>query len=151
MHRDEKWWTWQEGITDIRIRDRDFECRSAGTMMTRAMKNIRWVLARHLCEFKVGIASNLWLRWLTYINGHLRGSWVPERLFLLMETPDRDCACFAEAGLILACESLDYDMSLNINRRNRDLGGTGPRNADTMYCTHYVYLAVRAVDVQNAN
>ena len=49
-----------------------------------------------------------------------------------------------EASLIAVFQLNDrLDESRNINLRNNDLGGTGPRIAEQLNDIYYVYLAVR--------
>ena len=59
----------------------------------------------------------------------------------------REGVGFAEAALINMLAN-DPDervpQTLNINLRNGDLGGTGPRLLEHFFSTYYLYLAVKA-------
>ena len=65
--------------------------------------------------------------------------WKPSHLFILLRIKGREAAGFAEAGLIDSCRALNVDMKLNINIRNKDLGGTGPRQDPE--ATRILYVA----------
>ena len=140
FRRDGKWWLQRPGIFDApRTRQSP---RSEGKVFRLALEDIRWALSTRTCEFKVGFATHLGSRWELYQQD--KRKWTPRFLFILCTVPDRVSAGFLEAGLIAAIESIDLDHGrLNINRRNNDKGGTGPRKSETSCIPHYIYLAVR--------
>ena len=145
LKRDMKWWLQQPGIIDAASR-RSFKARpsatSEGKQFRVALSDIRWALSTRTCEFKVGFATYLGNRWALYQQDDCK--WTPCYLFLLCTVPDRVSAGFLEAGLIAAVESFDIDHDrLNVNWRNNDRGGTGPRKSETACIPHYIYLAVR--------
>ena len=144
IRRDLKWWLQRPGIIDASLRSSSRARQSAkseGKTFRFALSDIRWALSTRTCEFKVGFATYLGYRWQLYQQDD--GKWTPRYLFMLCTVPDRVSAGFLEAGLIAAIESLDLDhRRLNINWRNNDKGGTGPRKSETSCIAHYIYLAV---------
>ena len=135
-----KWWLQRPGIIDA-PKERQ-SAKSEGKTFRVALSDIRWTLSTRTCEFKVGFATYLGNRWELYQQND--GKWTPRYLFMLCTVPDRVSAGFLEAGLIAAIESFDLDHGrLNINWRNNDKGGTGPRKSETSCIPHYIYLAVR--------
>jgi hypothetical protein len=139
--QDKRWWEWDHGIIDVRAL---FSTRStlAGTQLNKAFEACEWVLRRHACEFKVGMARTLGSRWELYRSSS--ATWTPSHLFIVLHVRGRDAVGFAEAGLIgmlYACG--DYDDDLNINHRNNDRGGSGPRHECELDDWFWVYLAVR--------
>ena len=116
--------------------------RCEGRIYRLALADINWILRRGTCEFKIGLAQFLGSRWLQYQEDE--NTWTPHWLCKLCATPDRVSAGFMESGLIFATECLDIDHPrFNINYRNKDRGGTGPRSEVTMRYPHYIYLAVK--------
>ena len=60
----------------------------------------------------------------------------------MLHVRGRDAVGFAEAGLIGMLHACgDYDDRLNINHRNNDKGGSGPRHDCELDDWFYVYLA----------
>ena len=100
----------------------------------------RWVLRQHQCQYKIGMAKSLGIRWQMYRK---TTSWMPTHLWLLLEVKGREGVGYAEAALItmLRDESL---LTQSINWVNRDAGGTGPRNDDGPDDRYFVYLACKA-------
>ena len=146
MRPDNKWWTWDRGIIDIRLRSGAAAQVSEGSQFRRAFSDIQWVLRRHPCEFKVGITGHIAKRWCSY--NQPSSTWVPSHLFFLLMVPGRIAAGYVEGGLICACESLDLDHGrFNINLRHKDSGGTGANNGEFAEDDHFIYLAVRPVDI----
>ena len=91
--------------------------------------------------FKIGMASNLATRWLMYKQPD--NKWTPSHLGILMEIQGRVAAGMAESALIAMISSTDMPALYNINWKNGDKGGTGPRADDLLYSTYYVYVAVQ--------
>ena len=56
-----------------------------------------------------------------------------------MHAKRQEAAGFAEAGLIESCRALNVYLKININIRNKDLGGTGPRH--DLEATRILYVA----------
>ena len=144
MYKDDKRFQWPEGIIDIRVKLRGKELCSEGPQLRAALGFVRWVLRQHQCEFKVGMCHHLGGRWLLYKESV--NKWQPTHLFILLQAPNRSAVRFAEAGLIAMCEGLDVRPRHNMNLRNRDLGGTGPRS-EFEYEPHWLYLAVKSTSV----
>jgi len=91
------------------------------------------------------MASMLGDRWRLYRESAHK--WQPTHMFILMVVGGKEAAGFAEAGLIAMMRSYHVDGDLNINSRNRDRGGTGPRPEERTHMPHYIYLACRAAAV----
>ena len=63
-----------------------------------------------------------------------------------MQVRGRDAVGFAEAGLIGMLHACDeYDVDLNVNARNNDKGGSGPRHECELDDWFWVYLATKSV------
>ena len=71
---------------------------SEGGKLELAVRRCNWALGRHACEFKVGIARELGVRFQMYRNSPDR--WQPTHLFILLEVVGRTAAGYAEAALI---------------------------------------------------
>ena len=144
LDRSMRWWEGGSGIIDLRAL---FATRSnalAGTQLSLGFEACAWVLRRHACEFKVGMARTLGSRWELYRSS--LDTWTPSHLFIVLHVRGRDAVGFAEAGLkgmLHACG--DYDDDLNINHRNKDRGGSGPRHECELDDWFWVYLATRSV------
>ena len=144
IYRDGNWWDREEGILDARImfvnrKDNANE----GTKLEKAYRRCRWILARHACEFKVGMARQLGVRWRYYQDGMYK--WKPTHLFIVMDVRGRAAVGMAEAALIrMMLDSGDYDDSDNINFRHGDKGGSGPRPPEHEFSVYYVYLATKS-------
>ena len=145
FYRDGNWWNGEEGILDARIKfvDRKDNNANEGTTLEKAYRRCRWILARHACEFKVGMARQLGVRWRYYQDGMYK--WKPTHLFIVMDVRGRAAVGMAEAALIrMLLDSGDYDDSDNINLRNNDKGGSGPRLPEHEFSAYYLYLATKA-------
>ena len=60
------WWEIEEGIFDSRIRFPVAERTAEGGRLREAYRAAMWVLRRHTCEFKIGMARSLAARWVMY-------------------------------------------------------------------------------------
>ena len=136
---DNLWWTWDEGIVDLRLLwfNRSPQA-SEGVLYRAASLRIRWVLRKRECEFKVGIASNLSYRWLMYRSE----GWQPSHLFIVHDVPGRVAAGYVESALIAMLKKEDHPCIHNLNFSRGDLGGTGPRTAEREHAKWFIYLAV---------
>ena len=111
IYRDGNWWDREEGILDARImfvnrKDNANE----GTKLEKAYRRCRWILARHACEFKVGMARQLGVRWRLYQDGMYK--WKPTHLFIVTDARGRAAVGYAEAALIrMIIDCGDYDDS----------------------------------------
>ena len=144
LYKNKRWWEWDHGIIDVRPLFPARSTASAGTQLGVGYDACRWVLRRHACEFKVGMARMLGSRWGLYRSSP--DKWTPSHLFIVMHVRGRDAVGFAEAGLIgmlHACD--DYDVDLNVNARNNDKGGSGPRHECELDDWFWVYLATKSV------
>ena len=74
--------------------------------------------------------------------------WRPTHLWLLLEVQGREAVGYAESGLICLLHNADIPANLNMNYKNRDLGGTGPRQKDQLHDTYFLYLAVNVHAVE---
>ena len=101
-------------------------------------------MRRYACEFKIGMARTLGSRWELYRSSS--DTWTPSHLFIVLHVRGRDAVGFAEAGLIGMLHACgEYDDGLNINHRNTDRGGSGPRHECELDDWFWVYLATRSV------
>ena len=140
FHRDKLWWTWDHGIIDLRAMFHTKDTALAGTQLSVGFTACRWVLRRCVCEFKVGMARRLGARWELYQSSP--ETWTPTHLFIVLHVRGREAVGWAEAGLIaLLCACGDVDVFLNINHRNNDKGGNGPRHDCELGDWFWVYLA----------
>ena len=140
VHRDKQWWTWDHGIIDLRALFHTKDTALAGTQLSVGFTACRWVLRRCVCEFKVGMARRLGARWELYQS--TPETWTPTHLFIVLHVRGREAVGWSEAGLIALLRACgDYDDSLNINHRNNDKGGSGPRHDCELDDWFYVYLA----------
>ena len=143
LFRDRNWWTWEHGIIDLRVMYTMSERAAEGTRLREAVKGCRWVIKRHPCEFKIGMARELGVRWSQYLE-NAEDKWCPTHLFLLAEVRGREAVGYLESALIALVADLDVDEELNRNLQTRDRGGTGPRPPELLDHQYYVYLAVKA-------
>ena len=144
LYKDKRWWEWDHGIIDVRPLFPARSTASAGTQLGVGYDACRWVLRRHACEFKVGMARMLGSRWGLYRSSP--DTWTPSHLFIVMHVRGRDAVGFAEAGLIGMLHACDeYDDGLNVNARNNDKGGSGPRHECELDDWFWVYLATKSV------
>ena len=142
--KNQRWWEWGHGIIDLRALYRTKSNAIAGTQLNVAFDACRSVLRRHACEFKVGMARTLGGRWELYQSSS--DTWTPTHLHIVMHVRGRDAVGFAEAGLIgMLYECGDFDDHLNVNHRNNDRGGSGPRHEHELDDWFYVYLATMSV------
>jgi hypothetical protein len=144
LDKNKRWWEWDSGIIDLRALFPTRSTALAGTQLNVGFEACGWVLRRHACEFKIGMARTLGSRWELYRSSS--DTWTPSHLFIVLHVRGRDAVGFAEAGLIgmlYACG--EYDDGLNINRRNNDRGGSGPRHECELDDWFWVYLATRIV------
>ena len=144
LDRNKRWWEWDHGIIDLRALFPTRSTALAGTQLNVGFNACGWVLRGHACEFKVGMARTLGPRWELYRSSP--DTWTPSHLFIVLHVRGRDAVGVAEAGLIgmlYACG--EYDDDLNINRRNNDRGGSGPRHECELDDWFWVYLAVRVL------
>ena len=142
--KNQRWWEWGHGIIDLRALYRTKSNAIAGTQLNVAFDACRSVLRRHACEFKVGMARTLGGRWELYQSSS--DTWTPTHLHIVMHVRGRDAVGFAEAGLIgMLYECGDFDDHLNVNHRNHDRGGSGPRHEHELDDWFYVYLATMSV------
>ena len=142
--KDRRWWEWDHGIIDLRALHRTKSTAIAGVQLTVAFEACQSVLRRHACEFKVGMARTLGGRWELYQSSS--DTWTPTHLFIVLHVRGRHAVGFAEAGLIgMLYECGKYDEQLNVNNRNNDRGGSGPRHEHELDDWFYVYLATRSV------
>ena len=138
--KDVNWWECHEGIFDSRIR---FPCdrSSEGAKLLKAFACCKSVLRQHPCEYKIGMARSLGIRWKMYMNSN---EWRPTHLWLLLEVKGREAVGYAEAALIAMLKS-EFPLEQSINWRSRDNGGTGPRRTADCFGDHYfVYRACKA-------
>ena len=144
INRTGDWWNGARGIIDARvIHYKKNSNLSEGTHLEIAFARCTWALRRHTCEFKVGIARELGTRWQMYQES--TDKWQPTHLLILLDVPGRSAAGYAEAALIrMIWDSDMYDDMHNINYRNGDKGGTGPRQLEHEHAVYFVYLAVKA-------
>ena len=143
FYRDNCWWGWPKGIIDTRYQLAKLKStHSEGTKLATAFSACQWVLGRHLCEFKIGMARSLGWRWEKYHDSECK--WQPTHLFLLLQVDGREAVGYAEAGLIAMLGDVQCYHRFNINRHNSDRGGTGPRLDGTLHDSYFVYLAVKA-------
>ena len=139
----QRWWEWAHGIIDLRPLFDTKRNATAGTQLSVAFAASRWVLARHACEFKVGMARTLGSRWELYQSSP--DKWTPTHAFIVLHVRGRDAVGFAEAGLIgMLKECGEFDDQLNVNYRNNDKGGGGPRHERELDDWFYVYLATKS-------
>ena len=144
LHKELRWWEWDHGIIDLRALYRCKGNATAGTQLRKAFDACQCVLQRHACEFKVGMARSLGGRWELYQTSSV--TWTPTHLFIVMLVRGRDAVGFAEAGLIGMLEACgDFNIERNVNKRNRDKGGSGPRHEQELDDLFYVYLATRSL------
>ena len=143
MYRDNAWWTWRSGIVDTRyhLQSKITAKSSEGVRLHAALEACKWILNRHECEFKIGMARFLGLRWERYRSSD---RWQPTHLFLLLQVDGREAVGYAESALIVMMDQLECYQKYNINRRSSDKGGTGPRLEGTLHDIYFVYLAVKA-------
>ena len=142
--RDYRWWEWDHGIIDLRALFPTRSTALAGTQLNVGFEACGWVLRRHACEFKIGMARTLGSRWELYRSSP--DTWTPSHLFIVLHVRGRDAVGFAEAGLIGMLHACgEHDDGLNINHRNTDRGGSGPRHECELDDWFWVYLAVRTV------
>jgi hypothetical protein len=144
LDRDKRWWEWERGIIDLRALFPTSRTAVAGTQLNVGFDACAWVLRRHPCEFKIGMARTLGSRWELYRSSS--ATWTPSHLFIVLHVRGRDAVGFAEAGLIgmlYACG--EYDDDLNMNHRNNDRGGSGPRHECELDDWFWVYLATMSV------
>ena len=121
---------------------------SEGKKLRTAFRVCQRILIPHPCEFKVGMARSVATRWRYYLED--TDKWQPTHLWIVLKTGGRAAVGFAEAALIdMLANDLDERVprTLNINLRNGDLGGTGPRLLEHFFSTYYLYLAVKADEV----
>lgn len=144
INRTADWWNGARGIIDARvIHYKKNSNLSEGTHLEVAFARCNWALRRHECEFKVGIARLLGVRWQMYQES--TDKWQPSHLIILLDVQGRSAAGYAEAALIRMLWDSDlYDDVHNINYRNNDKGGTGPRQPEHEHAVYFVYLAVKA-------
>ena len=144
LDRNKRWWEWEHGIIDLRALFPTKSTALAGTQLNVGFEACAWVLRRHACEFKIGMARTLGSRWELYRSSS--ATWTPSHLFIVLHVRGRDAVGFAEAGLIgmlYACGK--YDDDLNMNHRNNDRGGSGPRHECELDDWFWVYLATRSL------
>ena len=132
-----EWWTWNEGIADIRYHFHQYGSTnlSEGVQLRSTVRRINWVLDRQESHFKIGIAHDMAARWEMYRESE----WKPSHLFIIHLCSSREAAGFVESALIHKFSTNSKHSELNINVKRNDLGGTGPRND----CPYFVYLAVK--------
>ena len=144
LYRDKRWWQWGNGIIDLRPLFPARSSATAGTQLGVGFDACEWVLRRHACEFKVGMARMLGSRWELYRSSP--DTWTPSHMFIVMHVRGRDAVGFAEAGLIGMIHACgEYDDGLNVNHRNNDRGGGGPRHECELDDWFWVYLATKSV------
>ena len=144
LHKDLLWWEWDHGIIDLRALYRTKSNAIARTQLCVAFDACRFVLRRHACEFKVGMARSLGGRWELYQSSSV--TWTPTHLFIVLLVRGRDAVGYAEAGLIgMLHECGEFDDDLNAHDRNNDKGGSGPPHEHELNNWFYVYLASRSV------
>ena len=136
------WAECASGIIDARMYWLDKPRAAEGKQLQNAYKRCCTIIKRHSCEFKVGMARSLADRWRLYDEEVHK--WQPSHMFIILKTRGREAVGFLEASLIALLQLNDrLHESRNINLRNNDLGGTGPRIAEQLNDIYYVYLAVR--------
>jgi hypothetical protein len=144
LYKNKTWWEWDNGIIDLRPLFQARSSATAGTQLGVGFDACQWVLRRHACEFKVGMARMLGSRWELYQSSP--DTWTPSHLFIVMHVRGRDAVGFAEAGLIGMLHACgEYENSLNVNHRNNDRGGSGPRHECELDDWFWVYLATKSV------
>ena len=137
------WPALPNGIFDLRI---GFLMRtSEGLKLRQAYLACMRFLRLREAYFKIGMASNLGTRWLMYRQPG--NKWTPSHLGILMDIEGRVAAGMAESALIAMISNTDMPALYNINWKNGDKGGTGPRPEDSMYSTYYIYVAVEAASL----
>ena len=138
-HRNDRWWEWDSGIVMVKPQFRPHATACEGTRLKLAVRACEFILKRHTCPFKIGMARSLGTRW--ELSKHST-SWRPSHLFIIGEVQGREAAGYLEAALIALLYDLDLPIEYNINLKRCDIGGTGPRTAEFMYDKYFVYLAV---------
>ena len=140
-----KWWDGPRGIIDSEVMLMEKNTASEGKKLRTAFSVCKRILIPHPCEYKVGMARSVAARWRYYLE--TTDKWQPTHLWIVLKTGGREGVGFAEAALINMLAN-DPDervpQTLNINLRNGDLGGTGPRLLEHFFSTYYLYLAVKA-------
>ena len=128
------------GIIDLRVLFNTSSTAIAGTQLSVGLAACQWVLRRHACELKIGMARTLGSRWELYRSSS--DTWTPSHLFIALHVRGRETVGFAEAWLIEMLHACgDYDDGLNINYRNNDKGGSGPRHDCELDDWFWVYQA----------
>ena len=128
-----EWWTWNEGIVDLRNHFYKRGNLSEGIQLRLTVQRINWVLGKRAANYKIGIAHDMAVRWEMYRESE----WQPSHLFIIHLCKSREAAGFLESALILKYSTNSKHSELNLNVQRNDLGGTGPRNEGP----YFVYLA----------
>ena len=138
--KDVPWWETAEGIIDSRIA---FPCKrsSQGHKLQTAVACCKSVLRHHTCQYKIGIARSLGIRWKMYMES--KAEWRPTHLWLLLEVEGKEAVGYAEAALIAILKK-EFPLEQCVNWHHRDLGGTGHHGKDEYGSDYFVYLACKA-------
>lgn len=141
MMGDGMWWTWDEGIVDMKRLFPNYKSnRSEGFLLDLMCSRARWVLRKRECMFKVGMTTNLGARWRFYIESP---AWKPSHMFILHNVPGRVAAGYVESAIIRDLREAPVPVNNNINFQRKDAGGTGQRADELLNATYYLYLVVR--------
>ena len=139
VYPDGLWWTWGRGIIDLKTLWPTLrQNRSEGLLLDLACRKARWVLEKRDCKFKVGMTTNLGVRWRSYLEDI---AFRPSHMFILHEVQGRVVAGYVEAAVIR--ELSGFAVIHNINSQRNDKGGTGQRAQQLLDAKYYIYLVVQ--------
>ena len=139
VYPDGLWWTWGRGIIHLTTLWPNLrQNRSEGLLLDLACRKARWVLEKRDCKFKVGMTTNLGVRWRSYLEDI---AFRPSRMFILHEVQGRVVAGYVEAAVIR--ELSGFAVIHNINSQRNDKGGTGQRAQQLLDAKYYIYLVVQ--------
>ena len=130
------WHKWGRGVCDFR----KYHAKRVveGTVLREIFSQCKSVLrTRGKFTFKIGITSEVSTRWLSYTED---AKWIPDVMFLLVQTDSRSAAAYLEAILILWATDSEYSEICR-NVENGDKGGEGKFHK--LLEPWWVYLAVR--------
>ena len=134
------WWTWNAGIIDLTRLWADCKPnRSEGFLLNLTCRRARWIIDGRRCMFKVGMTTNIGVRWRGYLK---HSGWKPSHLFLLHTVKNRVAAGYVEAAIIRELRHIEPACD-NINGLTKDAGGTGQRAPALSDAVYYAYLGVR--------
>ena len=142
--KNEPWPTWREGIINLNRTRKRIPVKE-GNIWRQAVKDCVQILSKATCEYKAGIATSVSKRWAYYKTAE--SNWTPTHLFVLTGVEGRSGAAYFESGIIAVLECLYKYDELSINLRGKDYGGGGAKWESTEDAIHFVYFAVKTVDM----